>query len=58
MSATVLESALTVSQVFLCLAMGCAVLRLVSGPRAQDRVLGRRQCLRGRHVALTPGFAG
>ncbi|MGB3540794.1 MAG: K+/H+ antiporter subunit F [Mesorhizobium sp.] len=40
MSAIVLILALALSQFLLVLAMGCAVYRLVRGPRAQDRVLG------------------
>ena len=32
--------AITVAQVLLGLAMCCATYRLVSGPRAQDRILG------------------
>ncbi|HTO40391.1 MAG TPA: K+/H+ antiporter subunit F [Rhizomicrobium sp.] len=31
---------ITTAQVLLALAMGCAALRIVRGPRAQDRVLG------------------
>lgn len=40
MSAIILILALALSQFLLVLAMGCAVYRLVRGPRAQDRVLG------------------
>ncbi|MEP7453904.1 K+/H+ antiporter subunit F [Phyllobacterium sp. SB3] len=40
MSSAILFWSLTVAQGFLVLAMTCAVLRLVIGPRAQDRVLG------------------
>ena len=40
MSVTVLILALALSQFLLVLAMGCAVYRMVRGPRAQDRVLG------------------
>jgi len=40
MSATVLMWSLTIAQVLLASAMGCAVIRLMRGPRAQDRVLG------------------
>ena len=36
----VLAYALTASQVMLCIAMGCAALRMLRGPRAQDRILG------------------
>jgi multicomponent K+:H+ antiporter subunit F len=35
----VVEATLIVAQVLLGLAMGCAAIRLVIGPRAQDRVL-------------------
>jgi len=40
MSAQVLHWSLTVSQLFLTLAMACAAFRMLRGPRAQDRVLG------------------
>jgi multicomponent K+:H+ antiporter subunit F len=40
MSAHVLIWSLTVSQLFLALAMVCAAYRMLRGPRAQDRVLG------------------
>lgn len=40
MSATLLVWAVTLAQLMLALAMSCAVLRLLIGPRAQDRVLG------------------
>lgn len=40
MSATVLTWSITTAQILLVLAMGCAVIRLLRGPRAQDRVLG------------------
>lgn len=40
MSAQVLQWSLTVSQLFLTLAMACAASRMLRGPRAQDRVLG------------------
>lgn len=39
MSAALIAWALVVAQVFLALAMTCAAYRLLSGPRAQDRVL-------------------
>ena len=39
MTPGILEAALIVAQVLLGLAMGCATLRLLRGPRAQDRVL-------------------
>lgn len=39
MSETILSAALGLSQLFLCLAMLLAALRLLRGPRAQDRVL-------------------
>jgi multicomponent K+:H+ antiporter subunit F len=40
MSASILVWALVIAQVLLAIAMGCAVYRLIMGPRAQDRVLG------------------
>jgi len=40
MSANILIWSVAVAQVLLCLAAGCAMVRLVRGPRAQDRVLG------------------
>ena len=39
MSASVLSVSLLVAQVMLALAMACAAIRLLRGPRAQDRVL-------------------
>jgi multicomponent K+:H+ antiporter subunit F len=39
MSAMLLNASLLVAQAFLTLAMGCAAIRLLRGPRAQDRVL-------------------
>ena len=38
-AAAILGAALTAAQVLLAAAMGCAALRLMLGPRAQDRVL-------------------
>jgi multicomponent K+:H+ antiporter subunit F len=40
MSGLVLMVALSVSKVFLTLAMAAAAFRILRGPRAQDRVLG------------------
>ena len=40
MSAQLLIWSLSVSQLFLALAMACAAYRMLRGPRAQDRVLG------------------
>ncbi|MDO8293308.1 MAG: K+/H+ antiporter subunit F [Gallionella sp.] len=40
MSAQLLIWSLTISQMFLALAMACAAYRMLRGPRAQDRVLG------------------
>lgn len=37
---TMLTWSLSVAHVLLALAMGCSVLRILRGPRAQDRVLG------------------
>jgi len=39
MSGIFLAWSLTISQLMLVLAMGCNVYRIISGPRAQDRVL-------------------
>ncbi len=39
MTAALLDAALLLAQVMLAVAMGCATLRLLVGPRAQDRVL-------------------
>jgi multicomponent K+:H+ antiporter subunit F len=39
MSATVLSVSLLVAQVLIAVAMVCATVRLLRGPRAQDRVL-------------------
>ena len=36
----ILEWAITIAQILLGLAMCCATFRLVTGPRAQDRILG------------------
>ena len=40
MSGLVLTVALSISKVFLTLAMSAAAFRILRGPRAQDRVLG------------------
>jgi multicomponent K+:H+ antiporter subunit F len=40
MSLFLLAFVITMAQIILGLAMGCAVFRVVRGPRAQDRVLG------------------
>ena len=40
MTTIMLAWAITTAQVMLGLAMGCATWRIVTGPRAQDRVLG------------------
>jgi multicomponent K+:H+ antiporter subunit F len=39
MTANLLSVSLVVAQLMLALAMACAVVRLLRGPRAQDRVL-------------------
>lgn len=39
MSATILTAALMIAQIALVAAMGLATLRMIHGPRAQDRVL-------------------
>jgi multicomponent K+:H+ antiporter subunit F len=36
----VLAWSIAVAQLLLCLAMGCAVFRILKGPRAQDRIVG------------------
>lgn len=36
----ILGGAITIAQVMLALAMACAALRMLRGPRAQDRILG------------------
>lgn len=40
MSAVILDWALLLAQVMLASAMVCATLRMIVGPRAQDRILG------------------
>ena len=40
MSGTLLAWTVTIAQIFLGLALLCATLRLLRGPRAQDRILG------------------
>jgi multicomponent K+:H+ antiporter subunit F len=40
MSTALLTWSLAMAQIFLGLAMGCATLRILRGPRAQDRVVG------------------
>ena len=40
MSATILAWSLALAQLMLAAAMACAAIRLVRGPRAQDRILG------------------
>lgn len=40
MSTLFLALIITISQILLGLAMGCAVYRVIRGPRSQDRVLG------------------
>lgn len=39
MSTLILALTITISQILLGIAMGCAVFRVIRGPRAQDRVL-------------------
>jgi len=39
MSILILALAITMAQILLALAMGCAAFRILRGPRAQDRVL-------------------
>ncbi|HUF80592.1 MAG TPA: K+/H+ antiporter subunit F [Burkholderiales bacterium] len=39
MSAAMLDAALLIAQIFVAVAMACATIRLLRGPRAQDRVL-------------------
>ncbi|MDQ0303190.1 K+/H+ antiporter subunit F [Ancylobacter polymorphus] len=40
MSVAILGWSITLAQVLLTLAMGCAALRFIRGPRAQDRIIG------------------
>jgi multicomponent K+:H+ antiporter subunit F len=40
MSTALLTWSITLAQIFLCLAVGCAAFRILWGPRAQDRVVG------------------
>ncbi|MFH5923067.1 K+/H+ antiporter subunit F [Roseomonas xinghualingensis] len=40
MTTTLLAGALLLAQMLLGIAMGCAVFRMLRGPRAQDRVVG------------------
>ena len=40
MSMALLAWSITAAQIFLGLAMGCAALRIIWGPRAQDKVVG------------------
>ncbi|MBN9260439.1 MAG: K+/H+ antiporter subunit F [Hyphomicrobium sp.] len=40
MSGQILATALTISKIFLTLAMAAAASRILRGPRAQDRVIG------------------
>jgi len=40
MSAAILTAALTMAKIFLTFAMAAAALRMLRGPRAQDRVIG------------------
>lgn len=40
MSTLALALAITMAQIILGVAMGCATFRILRGPRAQDRVLG------------------
>jgi multicomponent K+:H+ antiporter subunit F len=39
MSATILSWSVTIAQILLAFAMACATLRMLIGPRAQDRVV-------------------
>lgn len=39
-AATLLAWSLAIAQVFLAIALACAAVRVIAGPRAQDRVLG------------------
>ncbi|SFU35106.1 multisubunit potassium/proton antiporter, PhaF subunit [Nitrosomonas eutropha] len=40
MSAAILSWAVTIAQIALAIAMALALVRMIKGPRAQDRVLG------------------
>ncbi|MBN8713571.1 MAG: K+/H+ antiporter subunit F [Xanthomonadales bacterium] len=39
MSHTLLAAAIVIAQILLLVAMGCSIVRMARGPRAQDRVL-------------------
>jgi multicomponent K+:H+ antiporter subunit F len=59
MSALLLDTSLLVAQALLVLAMACAVIRLLRGPRAQDRVLALDTLyVSAMLVLLTFGMAG
>jgi Multisubunit Na+/H+ antiporter, MnhF subunit len=40
MSGAILSWSVSIAQLFLLAAMACATLRVIRGPRAQDRILG------------------
>lgn len=57
MTSLLLALAITASQILLGIAMGCAVFRMLRGPRAQDRVLGLDSLyLTGMLLLLTYGI--
>lgn len=59
MSATLLQWSLLATQLMLALAMACATVRLLHGPRAQDRVLALDTLyVGGMLVLLTFGMRG
>ncbi len=58
MSAALLQGSIVVAQVLLALAMGCALWRLIRGPRAQDRILALDTFyVNGMLLAMTIGIA-
>jgi multicomponent K+:H+ antiporter subunit F len=59
MSETLLNGSLLAAQVMLALAMACATVRLLHGPRAQDRVLALDTLyVGGMLLLLTFGMSG
>lgn len=40
MSSVIISWSINISQMFLLLAMGCCVICMIRGPRAQDRIVG------------------
>jgi multicomponent K+:H+ antiporter subunit F len=58
MSAMLLQGSIILAQMLLGLAMGCALYRLIRGPRAQDRILALDTLyLNGMLLTMTIGIA-